>query len=81
MWSRGVDYRDGTEEKEKGVLSGLAKCRGLRAFEVRVEHLGRHPESGGVDEGVRVRRWREELARTVTRPRVRVGEIEDVSYA
>ena len=81
MHSHVVEWEDDTEESEKEVLSGLAKCRGLRVFKVRVEHLGKHPESRGVDEGLGARRWREELARRVRRPRVDVGEIEDKTFA
>ena len=80
MHSHLVEWEDDTEESEREVLSGLAKCRGLTAFKIRVKHLGRHFESYGVDEGVGARRWREALGRTVTRPRVGVGEIEDVSF-
>ena len=67
------------EAGERMVLSGLAKCRGLGTFKVRVLHLGRHQETLGVDESEEARSWREELTRRVTRPRAGVGEIEDLS--
>ena len=67
------------EAGEKMVLSGLAKCRGLGTFKVRVLHLGRHQETLGVNESEEARSWREELARRVMRPKAGVGEIEDPS--
>ena len=66
------------EAGEKMVLSGLGKCSGLTAFKVKVVHLGGHyDETQGVDESVEASRWREELTRRVTRPRVAAEEIED----
>ena len=59
------------------VLSGLGKCGGLGAFKVKVLHLGRHQETGGVDESVEARRWREELTMRVMRPKGAVGAVED----
>ncbi len=79
MHSHVGEWEDGTEESEKDVLRGLGKCRGLRAFKVRVEHMGRHYESRGVDEGAGARRWREELGRRVMRPRLGAGEVEEES--
>lgn len=67
------------EAGEKMVLSGLGKCSGLAAFKVKVVHLGGHyGETQGVNESVEASRWREELTRRVTRPRVAAGEIEDM---
>ena len=79
MHSHVGEWEDGTEESEREVLRGLGKCRGLRALKVRVEHMGRHYESRGVDEGVGARRWREELGRRMTRSRLAVGEVEEGS--
>ena len=44
MHNHVAEWDDDTEESEKEVLSGLAKCRGLRAFKVSVEHSWRHLE-------------------------------------
>ena len=65
------------EEAEKRVLSGLGKCRGLAAFKVRVVHWGALDGTRIVDESVEARRWRQELTRRVTRPRVGAEEVED----
>ena len=81
MHSHDADWQYDTEESEKRVLSGLAKCRGLWAFYVVVEHWGQHGQSDGVDEGEGARRWREELRRKVMRPRESVEEIEDKTSA
>ena len=81
MHSHDVDWQYDTEESERKVLGGLSKCRGLWAFYPRIEHWGQHDESEGVDEGEGARRWREELKRTVTRPRGSVEEIEDKTPA
>lgn len=68
-------------EREKKVLGGLAKCRGLRAFNAMIEHWSLLGPADGVDEREGARRWREELARKMTRPRSDVGEIEDKTFA
>ena len=81
MHSHEVDWQYDTELSERQVLGGLAKCRGLLAFYPRIEHWGQHDESEGVDEGEGARRYREELKRTVTRPRGSVEDIEDKTSA
>ena len=76
LHSHEAEWEDTTEEREKKLLSGLAKCRGLVAFNVMVEHW----DHDGFDGGEGARRWREELARKVTRPRGHVEEIEDIDF-
>ena len=75
-----VEWKDTTEERQKTVLSGLAKCRGLEWFNVRIEHWGHYGQTDGVDGRESARKWREELARKVTRPRGGVEEIEDKTF-
>ena len=72
-----AEWEDTTEEREKKLLSGLAKCRGLMAFYIVVEHWNQN----GFDYGEGAKSWREELARKVTRPRGHIEEIEDKTFA